>query len=444
MELVPLLLLLVTATDSLLNADAADLLTSDQSDLHAIVSSIVQQQLAREKEQWRQDQLQWMREKQRKVIDLEKLQRLEVIKKWQEERKQWQEERKEWQEERKEWQEERKEWQEERKQWQEERKQWQEERKQWQEERKQWQEEKLQWQREREIFHADHRTLINEKQNLQLYIDSLLQNVNSTGQKLAAGLPIQQADSVHGERPLNYTPPADMSHGVNTLFSRKSARLQVRSDDANALEGVVAQLDQRVSQVGAEVQALKNTDAQHEQAIVEAGSTTFVRWGRSVCPNSTQLVYSGVVGGGYYSNPGSSTTVLCLPLNPVTTIQAQRPPLIALLFGAEYHTDNDEHYNQDAVCSVCRTPRSSTLLLPTTTVCPDGWTKEYSGYLMGSYPTDGAGHDFVCMDSAMEHRVAGERDENGLKFFYTYTKCGSLPCPPYTNDQLVNCAVCSK
>ena len=37
------------------------------------------------------------------------------------------------------------------------------------------------------------------------------------------------------------------------------------------------------------------------------GGTVFVRWGHDECPSTAQLVYSGRVGGSYYTHYGSGS-----------------------------------------------------------------------------------------------------------------------------------------
>ena len=208
------------------------------------------------------------------------------------------------------------------------------------------------------------------------------------------------------------------------------------------LEPEVNQMSQTLSEVTAEVQSMKNANSQQDQAIQQAGTSTFVRWGRSVCPSSTELVYSGVAGGAWYDDGGSTTTAFCLPLNPVLASH-YKPSEYDWMCGAEYQTDHHS-YQRDPVCSVCRTPRPTTIMVPATKVCEDGWTLEYSGYLMGSNPKDPASHEAVCMDTAFENRPGSGANQNGLLFYFMFTYCGSLPCPPYQGNKLVTCAVCSK
>ncbi|KAJ7374505.1 hypothetical protein OS493_004843 [Desmophyllum pertusum] len=39
----------------------------------------------------------------------------------------------------------------------------------------------------------------------------------------------------------------------------------------------------------------------------------YVRWGRTTCPSGAQVVYKGIMGGGYYGHQGGGVNYLCLP-----------------------------------------------------------------------------------------------------------------------------------
>ncbi|XP_060606104.1 uncharacterized protein LOC132758447 [Ruditapes philippinarum] len=102
-------------------------------------------------------------------------------------------------------------------------------------------------------------------------------------------------------------------------------------------------------------------------------------------------------------------------------------------------------YNEDAVCAVCHSHRSSSLMMPGRTDCYTGWTKEYSGYLVSEY--DGATHEsnYICLDGNPESVVGGKtNDDEGLLYFVE-ASCGkSLECPPYINGRELTCVVCTK
>ena len=44
----------------------------------------------------------------------------------------------------------------------------------------------------------------------------------------------------------------------------------------------------------------------------------YTRWGRTTCPSvqGTELLYSGLTGGSYYSHKGGGSNYLCMPKNP--------------------------------------------------------------------------------------------------------------------------------
>ncbi|XP_076088925.1 uncharacterized protein LOC143059328 [Mytilus galloprovincialis] len=45
--------------------------------------------------------------------------------------------------------------------------------------------------------------------------------------------------------------------------------------------------------------------------------SVYTRWGRKDCPlNETELIYTGIVGGGYYTHKGAPSNYVCLPHDP--------------------------------------------------------------------------------------------------------------------------------
>ena len=109
--------------------------------------------------------------------------------------------------------------------------------------------------------------------------------------------------------------------GTRTSQSR-SHKVSLRSDDPGPSAAVIGQMKQQLTQVIAEVQMLKYDIEQQDNDIQESRGSTFVRWGSSTCPPSSQVVYSGVLGGsdtasltglfdGYFHCPGLGT-LLCV------------------------------------------------------------------------------------------------------------------------------------
>ncbi|KAL8580549.1 hypothetical protein ACOMHN_057992 [Nucella lapillus] len=178
----------------------------------------------------------------------------------------------------------------------------------------------------------------------------------------------------------------------------------------------------------------------NERDFSAAGST-FIRWGRTVCPDNTSTVYSGVVGGSWYEHTGGASNYLCLVMEPQldnTTVVSS----VNYLYGAEYEGIVG-HHNQDVVCCVCWAPLATTLMIPATLTCPLGWTTQYRGHLASGHYGHKGRTEYVCLDEVRENRDGGQKSENGALFYYVIAQCGSLPCPPYVDNGVVTCVVCS-
>ena len=67
----------------------------------------------------------------------------------------------------------------------------------------------------------------------------------------------------------------------------------------------------------------------------DAGSSgvTYIRWGRTVCPQGTSLVYTGVAAGTKYDTKGGTSDTLCLAGNPQYKARDEPSSNIAQLSG---------------------------------------------------------------------------------------------------------------
>jgi regulator of replication initiation timing len=95
--------------------------------------------------------------------------------------------------------------------------------------------------------------------------------------------------------------------------------LTKRADDTNTLEVVVSQMSQRLDAATADLQALKNSHTQLDQSVQAASTSTYVRWGRSQCSDTAQLIYTGWVGGSSSTHTGGAMNYLCLTKDPVAS-----------------------------------------------------------------------------------------------------------------------------
>ena len=164
----------------------------------------------------------------------------------------------------------------------------------------------------------------------------------------------------------------------------------------------------------------------------------------------TLSVYTGYVGGPYYSHKGGGSNYVCLTRDPIyERYQSRLQGSYARIYGAEYETYSTGIFSSglhdhDVPCAVCRvTRRTSQMMIPGRNVCPAGWTREYKGYLMAE-KYDHHRSMYTCVDSYPDYTRGSHVDRNGALFYFVEGRCGSLPCKPYIAGRELTCAVCTR
>lgn len=181
------------------------------------------------------------------------------------------------------------------------------------------------------------------------------------------------------------------------------------------------------------------------------GGLTYVRWGRTTCPNvpGTSRLYDGITASSSYSTKGGGSNYLCATKDAkyhpeARTHNTDHSPL----WGAEYHIWSGQAMshlgNHDAPCAVCYVnTRTAQVMIPGTYDCTDGWTREYSGWLasewVGNYRTT-----FICLDKDAETRPGRAGGQNTARIVTVEASCNGLPCPPYDGTREMSCVVCTK
>lgn len=281
-----------------------------------------------------------------------------------------------------------------------------------------------------EDFAYERKQWLAEKQSLQLNVNRL--------QTMCASTEVVFRDDYSGNDHEAGSETLEVEAG-NTVRQRGERDVFAPAADSGLLEPIVTQLTARVNEISSSLQAMKN---QMNFGFSVVSTSVYVRWGSSTCPTSAALIYSGSVGGSYFDYPGAAANLLCLPLSGISLLDS-RGVSYATLYGAEYRT-GDLHDQKDPVCAVCQTSRPSSVMIPAMAACPSDWTLEYNGYLMAGAGGDKAASEYVCVDSKMEERQGSEEMFHANVLYYTHTVCGSLPCPPYSDQKIVTCVVCSK
>ena len=99
---------------------------------------------------------------------------------------------------------------------------------------------------------------------------------------------------------------------------------------------------------------------------------------------------------------------------------------------------------QNAPCAICDVPtRSRAIMVPAKTMCPPSWTRKYYGYLTTeadpSYRSS-----YTCLDINPDVVAGASANTNPSLFYHAVTGCNGLSCPPYKDNHVLSCAVCTK
>ena len=186
----------------------------------------------------------------------------------------------------------------------------------------------------------------------------------------------------------------------------------------------------------------------------DAGSSgvTYIRWGRTVCPQGTSLVYTGVAAGTKYDTKGGTSDTLCLAGNPQYKSGDRSSSNAAQLSGVRYSVGGSPApplYHRRGTylpCALCyTTTKSTSFMLPGRYTCPSGWSTEYSGYIMteGTHSSRGGRRDTICVDQDAEAATTKGSSWPAILFLMQAT-CVGLDCPPFNSQKPLTCAVCSK
>nr|AFH01337.1 alpha-prime sex pheromone precursor [Sepia officinalis] len=190
-----------------------------------------------------------------------------------------------------------------------------------------------------------------------------------------------------------------------------------------------------------------------------AAGPVFTRWGNNRCPYRSYRVYEGIMGGQDKTHRGGASNFLCLPRRPTWANLKGGSQLGGLIYGTQYklypsqvngfglffQTHLKPPHNHDVPCAVCQVTKPATvLMIPGRKVCTPGWDLMYRGYLMSEKRNNAGRMTYVCVDKRPQVYWAGYLNENGATINHVESKCGSLPCPLYSNYKEVPCCVCSK
>ena len=146
---------------------------------------------------------------------------------------------------------------------------------------------------------------------------------------------------------------------------------------------------------------------------------TYIRWGNTTCPYGANTIYKGTAVGGRHSDVSSPSNLMCLPYD--TMNNPNNVGVSTTAFAVEYHTSGILNHAscRNMPCALCEaTGRGDKIMIPSHYVCPDGWHKEYNGYIMAGSGNNHGGSMYHCIDEALE-QVKGSGSCEKIHHMYT-------------------------
>ena len=153
-----------------------------------------------------------------------------------------------------------------------------------------------------------------------------------------------------------------------------------------------------------------------------SGGVTYVRWGKSSCPDQpdTELVCA-VYTGGTHSRQNGGANHLCMPPDPEYSKYIPGVQGESYVHGAEYDNpiSGSQHGNVPS--------RVTLLVAPAKTSCPSSWIREYSVYIMSEGRRQS---DIRCLSAwtAISSRFRAVRTTEPAQIFTTL-KLFVVACP---------------
>ena len=184
-----------------------------------------------------------------------------------------------------------------------------------------------------------------------------------------------------------------------------------------------------------------------------SGGAVYTRWGHSSCPyiSGTEMVYSGIMAGAKWDNPGNGANHLCMPQqreysNELTYKFSHSAD--SYIWGTQYSGNFIATGQYSIPCAVCHvSTRPGVIMIPGKASCYYGWTREYLGYLMSASNEVGDRNTFRSMYECVdrEQQSLARSPSFGSAIVLVEADCNSgLDCPPGTANKQINCVVCTK
>ena len=169
---------------------------------------------------------------------------------------------------------------------------------------------------------------------------------------------------------------------------------------------------------------------------------TYIRWGNTTCPYGANTIYKGVAVGGHFNHETSPSNLMCLP--PTWMTYSNDRGGQTAIFAVEYEVDGpiNHAYDRNMPCALCEAiGRGNKIMVPSHYKCPNGWHKEYNGYIMTGHHGHHGGSMYNCVDEHLE-QIPGSGGGEAAHELYTVYATGSHV--PHNGTYSLSCVVCTK
>ena len=169
---------------------------------------------------------------------------------------------------------------------------------------------------------------------------------------------------------------------------------------------------------------------------------TYIRWGNTTCPYGANTIYKGVATGGHAGHKGTPSNMLCIHPDPMRYSNDQVGDVPA--YSVEYQTSGPINHvdSGNMPCSLCEaTGRGDKIMIPSRYVCPDGWHKEYNGYIMAGHHNQEGSSMYYCIDENLEEIKGSGGDHNGWDLYTVYIDGAFIP---RISNYALSCVTCTK
>jgi len=188
-----------------------------------------------------------------------------------------------------------------------------------------------------------------------------------------------------------------------------------------------------------------NTSADDKKVIAKdcpQQVVTYIRWGNSTCPYGANTIYKGVAVGSRYDHKTAASNMMCLPPTPMH--YKDNVGGGAAVYSVEYRVGGILSHAgcRNMQCALCEaTGQGDKMMIPSHYECPDGWHKQYSGYIMAGADGHPGGSMYYCIDENLEQIKGSGNCETGHLMYIVYAAGSHVPSP---TGHALSCVVCTK